>query len=441
MGVFTRPDSKYWWLYLPTAPKGQQKERTNILMGTTPEDHRDSRKRADGLFYQRMTNLATNVEAKPPTAVHARGYFTRPDSQYYYLWLPTAPAGQQKEKTAIVVGMTVAQRADSRILVKQLYHQRMNELARHVHRMPKRHDEHLFRIYATRYATDTIATRKGASRELEILKQLRVFFDRYALSQIDRDLVKAYWKTRLAVEIQPARDGQPARKVTPSTINREVDLLKGMLRDAVGKYLDASPLAGMARLKGPKVRKRRLLGDEEARLLAVGDVQDRALLIVAADTLLRLGNVLDLQRTDRIGDWLTVRDSKNGEPYEVPLSERAAAALDEIPNNGKFYFSKFRRALNPRDWRSSVRQRLESLCQIATPPVPFGQLAGGVTFHGATRKTGATRLLQGAPGRPGLPVKTVQQLGNWKTASVLLDIYTEAERSELLAAVRPSKTG
>jgi len=155
------------------------------------------------------------------------------------------------------------------------------------------------------------------------------------------------------------------------------------------------------------------------------------LIVLGIDTLVRLGDLLDLQRTDREGLWLTIRDPKQDEPYDVPLSPRAAAALDAIRHERLYYFEKFRRAANPRDWRSAVRQRLERLCATATPKVPFGQLAHGITFHGATRKTGATRLLV----TQGVPLAVVQKLGNWRTPDVLLGIYTEAQRGDLLAAV------
>jgi hypothetical protein len=114
------------------------------------------------------------------------------------------------------------------------------------------------------------------------------------------------------------------------------------------------------------------------------------------------------------------------------LTPRAVTALDAITHDGPYYFQKFRRALNARDWRGSVRQRLEYLCKLATPPIPFGP--GGITFHGATRKTGATRLLV----EQGVPVAVVQALGNWKTPDVLLGIYTEAQRKDLLRAVGQS---
>ena len=52
--------------------------------------------------------------------------------------------------------------------------------------------------------------------------------------------------------------------------------------------------------------------------------------------------------------------------------------------------------------------------------IPYGRKAGGITFHWATRRTGATRMLQ-----RGVDLKTVQAIGHWKSADVVLDIYAE----------------
>jgi hypothetical protein len=52
--------------------------------------------------------------------------------------------------------------------------------------------------------------------------------------------------------------------------------------------------------------------------------------------------------------------------------------------------------------------------------VPYGRAAGGLTFHWATRRTGATRMLTRRID-PG----TVQKVGRWKTAAVVLRIYHE----------------
>jgi hypothetical protein len=47
---------------------------------------------------------------------------------------------------------------------------------------------------------------------------------------------------------------------------------------------------------------------------------------------MRLGDLLDLQRSDRRGRWLYIADPKSGEPYEVFLTPRAAKALDRDPD-------------------------------------------------------------------------------------------------------------
>lgn len=342
------------------------------------------------------------------------GVFTRPDSPVWWLWLETT---KSKERTEIRIGETTAQRRDSKRIAEDRYHQRMNELAARLYRLPSSQPQIRFDKYAETYATDVIAHHKGERRERELLKNLTAFFGSDLLSAIDVDRVRAYQSER--------RD-----KAAAVTINREIDLLKSMLRDAVPKYIAESPLADMKRLPIVKPRRRLLSKAEEKELLALGDAQDRAILILGLDTLVRLGDLLDLQRSDRRGPWLFIRDPKSGEPYEVALSPRAERALDAIRHKEPHYFTKFRRATNPRDWTGSVRHRLERLCAAADPPIPYG-LKNGVTFHWATRRTGATRML--VDRRVPLPI--VQRQGNWKNPDVLLAIYAEAGKDDLLAAV------
>ena len=134
--------------------------------------------------------------------------------------------------------------------------------------------------------------------------------------------------------------------------------------------------------------------DEARRLSVCRDPQDRALIILGVDTMLRLGTLLDLQRKDRSTDgrWIYIRDSKNGTASEIPLAPDAVASLDAIPDRGQYYFSVFRRAKNPAHWRSSVRQRIELLCRRAG--ITFGKKDGGPTWHWMTRRTGASRLVE-----------------------------------------------
>jgi site-specific recombinase XerD len=50
---------------------------------------------------------------------------------------------------------------------------------------------------------------------------------------------------------------------------------------------------------------------------------------------------------------------------------------------------------------------LQRACKAAN--VRYGRTAGGITWHTATRATGATRML-----RDRTDLRTVQQVGNWK---------------------------
>jgi len=343
------------------------------------------------------------------------GVYTRPDSPYWWLHLETT---KERERTELPVGTTTAQRKDSRRLAEALYHQRMSAIGARRHRLPSAQPAIRFAKYADTYQTDVINRRKGAERETEILQTLVQFFGDDLLTSIDPERVRAYCTARLAT-----------KTVKPVSVNREVDVLKGILRDAAPKYLPVSPLVGMKRLKIVKPKRRLLQDAEETKLLAVGDPQDRALIILGIDTLARMGDLLDVQRTDRDGVWLYITDPKSGDPYSVALSPRAAAALAAIPGDSPYYFAKFRLAKNVRDWRGSVRQRLETLCQRAG--VPYGKTKGGITFHWATRRTGATRLLIGK----GIALPVVQRQGNWKNPDVLLKIYAEAQDGDLLKAV------
>lgn len=341
--------------------------------------------------------------------------YKRPDSKFWWLLLEGHGV---REATQILVGETTTQRHDNKALATAVYQQRMRELGAGVHRLPTDRVALRFAKYAATYLTDVIALRRGSQREGEIVKVLGRYFDALLLTAIDADQVRKYMAVRTTAGVQPR------------TVNREVDLLKGMLRDAVPKYLEASPLVGLKRLKPLPLKRRLLAVAEERKLLDVcEDAQDRAILVLGIDTLTRLGDLLDLERTDRDGPWLYVKDPKSGSAYETALSVRAQAALDAIDGEARYYFAKFRRAENPRDWPGSVRKRLRYLCRQAK--LPYGKTKGGITFHWATRRTGATRYLidQHAP------ISIVQRQGNWKHPELLLQVYAEARQDDQLKMV------
>lgn len=255
------------------------------------------------------------------------------------------------------------------------------------------------------------------------LKHLRRHFGAVALSAIDEQAASEYETARLNAKVGPAllccglpvtgrhcgacrkRVIDARRTVNPNTINREVAVLKIMLRDACPRYLGASPLKGRKNLRVVETQGRVLDAAEVARVADALSPAYRAIFLLCVETLMRLSSALDLTRDVDKGDHLALKDSKTG-PYTVPLSPRLRALLDALPNEGPYFFAPLRQAKNPRDRSGGVRLALRRACKKAG--VPYGRMQGGVTFHTGTRATGATLQL-----RMGADLRTVMDNGHW----------------------------
>lgn len=334
--------------------------------------------------------------------------FTRPDSPWYYLWLETT---QQKERTEIRVGTTTAQRQDSRKLATELYHRRMNELAISHHGLPRPKPAITFTAFADWYDQHIVAHRRGAEREREILKTLRAAFGPQGLQAIDRAAV-IEWRSMRALA------------TSPSTSNRELDVLKHLFTSAVPKFLEASPIKGLKRLRQTQAEQHVLTPAEEQRLLKTLDPADQTLIICALDTLMRLSDVVNLRREHDRGTYLIVEDPKI-RPYRVPISSRLRAALDRLPKNGPYFFAHRRMASRSRDYKSSVKSMLIRAC--ARAKVRYGR-GRGITFH-ALRHTGATRMVDA-----GVSIRVIQELGGWQSLRQL-ERYTHPSDATKRAAV------
>jgi hypothetical protein len=81
MGVFSRSTSPYWWLWLETAPKGRQREKTRFKIGTTIAQRRDSRQLATDFYHQRsrsQSGVARKGEAHQGSGFEVRRWQSRP---------------------------------------------------------------------------------------------------------------------------------------------------------------------------------------------------------------------------------------------------------------------------------------------------------------------------------------------------------------------------
>lgn len=320
------------------------------------------------------------------------GVYKREDSAFWYLWLETA---QRRVKTAIPVGFTALEKKASRLVALDAYHAEMLALGKAKHGLHVDKPGITFTKFADWYDTHIAAHHRGVIREREILTQLKKVFGATPLAGITKTDVLE-WRTARAAA------------TSASTSNRELDVLKHLFAAAVPRYLTESPILKLKRLRPAKQETRVLTPKEEARLLAVLAPADKALILCAIDTLMRLSDVVNLRRDQDRGKYLLVVDPKT-EPYKVPVSARLREALADVPQAGPYYFPQRRKALRPRDYRSSVRKMLQYACEKASPQIPYGRKSGGITFH-ALRHTGTTRMVEA-----GVSLRIVQEIGGWKS--------------------------
>lgn len=334
------------------------------------------------------------------------GIYRRADSKFW--WMLVEPTGQRSSTKIPIDGGSPAQNRELKRQALELYTKTAAKAALAAAQKPTI----TFRSYARWYDTHVSTHLRSGLRESSRLRALCLAFGDRDLTQIDDASVREWMTTR-------------ATAVKPSSVNRELDALKAVLRTAMPKYLDVFPLGNVRRFRQPETEPRVLTEDEEARLLAVSTPIDRAFLMLALDTLLRLSNVVNLE-------WAQVKfDARSILPLNAkvstdakPISTRLLAALQALPRADRHVFPAFH-AGPPTTCRLQAIRRFEALCKLAS--VPHGRSVNGVTFH-CLRHTGATRALQ-----RGASLRTVMKLGGWKNAQTVLR-YLHVPDVDLVAA-------
>jgi integrase len=128
-------------------------------------------------------------------------------------------------------------------------------------------------------------------------------------------------------------------EVAPATVIRELNTISHAIDTARrdwGVHLVQNPCKLVRRPSPPRGRTRRLVGDEEQRLLAAADAGRvaylRPLITLAIETGMRRGELLGLEwrHVDLDTRVAHLPLTKNGESRDVPLSTRAVATLRSL---------------------------------------------------------------------------------------------------------------
>lgn len=369
--------------------------------------------------------------------------YIRHDSPFYWILLERPGQKPVKQSTKIPVHAHSAEiRKQNRQDAEDVYAAAMGDLARTRHELPA-HDQTTisFHELANWWTQYKLPKRRGHERDAGCVVQLRRFFGHDDLTAINDQRVSEFETQRLAEKIGPApqRGSDTRRTVSTNTVNRDVDVLKCMLRDACPRWLKVSLLRGRKKLRVVPRKKRVLSEAEERRLIEALPPMDQAFYIVSRDSLMRWSNVYFLKWTDDHGDHFALEDSKTG-PYEATISRRARLALESLPRKkrgelyAEFIFWHRHGAGNLHNARTAWRHLLERACRRAG--VPYGREHGGVTHHTATRATGATRLL-----RDKVDLGTVMAIGNWKDARSVVGYKVTSQQEKLRAVNKISPVG
>jgi integrase len=369
--------------------------------------------------------------------------YDRADSIYWWMTLENAPPGTPRRRsTGVMKGVTVTERKLSKADADRVYHAASITAARVQHGIAPTETPSVttFETFVAWYKTHEIPQHRGAYRELQILPRLVAAFGACPLNDITAARVVAWRTKRLITPTVVKHYGGPRGRAhtfpCPSarTVNREVNFLQQVLSAAVKTgQLATSPLVGLSDLDTAPIRRRTASHDEEQRVLAALAVDDRAIYLIGRDGLVRLGDILDVRRAEDHGTTLDIRDPKNRQPLTIPISTRLRAALDAVPVDPaqpEWYFPHRRKAKTDQARTRGYIKALKRACGVAG--VPYGRAVKGLTFHWATRTTGATRMIrQGGDG----VIADVQKIGGWKDISVLLEIYQQTVTADMHRAV------
>ena len=172
-----------------------------------------------------------------------------------------------------------------------------------------------------RYESEVIPTHKGNRREIYKSRTLRKNFSKIRLCDLSPSDVRQYRDIRL-------------KTISPATLRRELAVLSSAINHASkewGIFVSTNPVTAISVPRTANARSRRLEADEQNRLLSASNGELRRIIIIALETGMRRGEILQIRRShiNFTLQTLLIPLTKTDTPRTIPLSSRAVVSLRE----------------------------------------------------------------------------------------------------------------
>ena len=270
----------------------------------------------------------------------------------------------------------------ARIDAEEALHREFDRVQREKFGLTRDRKEIRFDVFADEFIEKYAkANKKSWGRDETSLGHLKPFFKDRLMSEISPDQVADYISQRKKAVRLVKKHPVP---ISPSTVNRELALLKTILAKAVewGR-IDSNPAAKIKKFREPRSRERILTPEEMRRLVDVAAEHLKPILIVGLNTGMRRNEILSLKWADlNFKDrFISIENSKSGDPRKVPMNSLVIETLKGLTRTSDYVFPNSETGSSIK----TVRTAFRTACKNAK--------IKGFRFHDL-RHTAASRMVE-----------------------------------------------
>ena len=240
-----------------------------------------------------------------------------------------------------------------------------------------------FEDFAKEYLEYAKTNKKSWKRDELCLKTFIPFFGNMLLSKITPLHIEKYKRMRLD-------------EVKPGTVNRELACLKHIFTTAekFRKFEDKNPVKEVRFLQERQYVMKVLDREEIKRLISSAADHLKPILIIALNTGMRKGEILNLKwnDVDFISHFIHIKESKSNIMRKIPMNSIVAATLKDIKRENDFVFP----STKTKEPLTNIFHSFKMACRKAN--------IKDLRFHDL-RHTAATLMVTG-----GIDLMTVSQI-------------------------------